>query len=138
VGRTVVDVGIENFADVLLHEATGNGRKKTRKLQVRAVVDTGSALLCLHRADIRKLGLRFEKSGRVRTTNGEVERPIYTAARISILDRQCLAEVMEIPDNAPPLLGYILLESLDLVVHAKSNKVILNPESGGQFTLDLL
>jgi len=137
-GRTFVDVEIENYADILLRETAGNGHKKIRKLQARALVDTGSALLCLHRATIRRLGLRFARSGRVRTGNGEVERPIYTAARISILGRQCLAEVMEIPDSIPPLLGYILLESLDLVVKAKSNKVILNPESGGKFTLDLL
>jgi len=45
---------------------------------------------------------------------------------------------MEIPDNVPPLLGYILLEALDLVVHTKTHKVIPNPESGGKWVLDLL
>jgi len=87
-GRTFVDVEIENYADILLREAAGNGRKKVRRLQARALVDTASALLCLHRATIRKLGLRFARSARVRAGNGEVERPIYTAARISILGRQ--------------------------------------------------
>jgi len=137
-GRTFVDVDVENYTDIALREASGNGRKKVRKLQIRAVVDTASALLCLHRAEIRKLGLSFDRAGRVRTANGEVDRPIYTAARIRILGRQCLAEVMEIPDSVPPLLGYILLESLDLVLHPKSGKVIPNPESGGKYTLDLL
>ena len=137
-GRTFVEVEIENFADILIQETAGNGRKKVRKLQIRAVVDTGSALLCLHRAEIRKLGLSFARSAQVRTANGDVDRPIYAVARITILGRQCSAEVMEIPDSVPPLLGYILLEGLDLVLRPKSGKVIPNPESGGKYTLDLL
>jgi len=137
-GRPFVDVDVENYTDIALREASGNGRKKVRKLQIRAVVDTGSALLCLHRAEIRKLGLSFARSAQVRTANGDVDRPIYAVARITILGRQCAAEVMEIPDSVPPLLGHILLEGLDLVLHPKSGKVIPNPESGGKYTLDLL
>lgn len=136
--RTFTDVEIENYDDIVLRKAAGSGHKKVRKLRVRAVVDTGSALLCLHQDTIRKLGLRFARTAQVRTGSGDVERPLYPAARINILDRQCLAEVMEIPDNIPPLVGCILLESLDLVVHPKSHKVIPNPESGGKYTLDLL
>jgi len=45
---------------------------------------------------------------------------------------------MEVPDSVPPILGYVALENLDLVVDAKGNQVIPNPESGGRFTFDLL
>jgi len=137
-GRTFTEVEVENYNDTVLRKASGNGRGKVRKLKVRALVDTGSALLCLHRDTIEKLGLNLERTAKVRTGNGDVDRPIYAAARITVLRRQCLAEVMEIPDNIPPLLGYILLEGLDLVIHAKTHKVIPNPESGGKWTLDLL
>jgi predicted aspartyl protease len=74
----------------------------------------------------------------VHTANGLVERDVYQAVQITILGRHCIAEVMEIPESVPPLVGFIPLESLDLVVNPKSNKVIHNPENGGKYTLDLL
>ncbi len=87
---------------------------------------------------IKALGLDFSRAAEVRTANGNVERPIYDVARITIFDRHCFIQVMEIPDNVPPLLGYVALENLDLVVDPKSSQVIPNPENGGKFTLDLL
>lgn len=137
-GRTFVEVLVENYDDVALRE-TGRARgHRIRKERVKALVDTGSAMLCLHKATIEKLGLRFARSAVVRTGNGSVERGIYRPAQITILGRQYLAEVMHVPDDVPPLVGYIPLENLDLVVDPKSNQVIPNPESGGKYTLDLL
>jgi len=138
-GRAHVDVEIKNYDDIVLRKAAGNGHKRVRKVVVRALADTGSALLCLHHDTIRALGLSHVKSAQVRTANGDVvDRRIYGAAIITILGRECLAEIMEIPDNVSELLGYIPLESLDLVVDPKSRKVVPNPESGGKYTLDLL
>jgi len=137
-GRTFVDVEVESFKDVADRRAAGNGHTKVRRMKVHALVDTGSALLCLPAVAIRKLGLFRSRSTRVRTANGVVERDIYQAVQITILGRQCLAEVMEIPEGVPPLLGFIPLESLDLVINPKSNQVIHNPENGGKYTLDQL
>ncbi len=137
-GRTFVEVLVENYDDVALRE-TGRARgRRIRKEKVRALADTGSAMLCLHKATIQKLGLRFARSAVVRTGNGNVERAIYRPAQITVLGRQYLGEVMEVPENIPPLLGYIPLENLDLVVDPKTDQVIPNPESGGKYTLDLL
>jgi predicted aspartyl protease len=137
-GRTQVDVEVENYDDIALRKAAGNGHRKVRKVKVRALADTGSALLCLHQDTIRALGLGNVKVSRVRTANGDVDRRIYGPVRITILGRQCFGEIMEIPDKVSPLLGYIPLENLDLVVDPKKRKVIPNPESGGKYTLDLL
>lgn len=137
-GRTLVEVEVQNYDDIVLRGATRGRPRKVRKEKVQALVDTGSALLGLHKATIEKLGLRFARSVEVRTGNGNVERPIYQAVRITILGRQCLGEVMEIPDDIPPLLGCIPRENLDLVVDPNSNRVIPNPQSGGKYTLDLL
>lgn len=137
-GRTFADVEVENYGDIVLREETGNGGRRVRKLKVRALVDTGSALLCLHRDAIEKLGLRLACTAKVRTAGGVMDRPVYAIARITVQGRSCAAEVMEIPDSIPPLIGYILLESLDLVVQPKTHMVVPNPESGGKWMLDLL
>ena len=137
-GRTYVDVEVENLSDLEMAEAKGGRKGKVRREKVRSLVDTGSALFCLPRSTIAKLGLRLARSAKVRTGDGPVERRIYHAAQLTILGRQCDTEVMEIPDDLPPLVGFIPLEILDLVVDPKSNRVIPNPEHGGKYTLDLL
>ena len=137
-GRTFVEVEVENYDDIVLRDLAARPDREVRKQQVRALVDTGCALLCLHKSTIEKLGLRIARSAPVRTANGPVTRGIYRVAQITILGRQYIAEVMEIPDDVPDLVGYIPLENLDLVVDPKTNQVIPNPENGGKYTLDLL
>jgi hypothetical protein len=46
-------------------------------------------------------------------------------------------DILENDDNTPPLIGYLLLEALDLVADAKSRKVIPNPEHGGEWIADM-
>ncbi len=119
-GRTHVHVEIAKFGDIVLRKAAGNGHKRVRKVTTRALADTASALLCLHRDTIRSLGLIHFQTARVRTSDGEVDRPIYGTARTTILGRQCSADAMEIPDNVSPRVGYIPLEALDLVVDPRT------------------
>jgi hypothetical protein len=40
--RTFVDIEVENYRDVVLREAAGNGQEKVRKQTIRALVDTKS------------------------------------------------------------------------------------------------
>jgi predicted aspartyl protease len=103
-----------------------------------ALVDTGSALLCLHGTSIQELGLVEDRKVGVRTANGQAARSVYAPVRITIHDRHCCGEVMEVPDDVPVLVGYIPLESLDLVVDPGQNAVVPDPASGGKYTLDLI
>lgn len=137
-GRTFVDVSVENYDDLVLREVGKDQEREVRRLTLQALADTGSALLCLHKNMIENLGLRLDRKVRVNTGNGVVERNIYRAAQITILGREYLGEVMEVPDNVPILLGYLPLENLDLVVDPTANQVIPNPAHGGKYTLDLL
>jgi len=138
VGRTLVDVKVENFADLYSADLGLSPRKKARSVRVKARVDTGTTVLCLPKRLINKLGLIRLRARKAITANGEVQRDIHGVAQITVLGRDCRADVMEIPDNVPILLGYVPLENLDLVVDAKANKVIPNPAHGGKFVLDLL
>ncbi len=137
-GRTFAEVMVQNAYDIELRESGQDPEREVREATVRALADTGSALLCLHKDTIDQLGLRLARAGKVRTGNGIAERRIYRAAQITILGRGYLGEVMEVPDDVPVLVGYIPLESLDLVIDPRSNQVIHNPENGGEYTLDLL
>ncbi|MEW6367834.1 MAG: retroviral-like aspartic protease family protein [Acidobacteriota bacterium] len=131
-GRVLVDLKVSNFEDL------PTKKKKVRSILVKdALIDTGAAMLALHKSDIQTLGLRFLRKVKVRTASGSPERRVFGVARVRIEGREGEFDVLEIPDSVPPLFGYIVMERLDLAVDPSRMKVIRNPEHGGDYALDL-
>jgi predicted aspartyl protease len=105
---------------------------------MEALVDTGSTLFSLPARYIKQLGLNKSRERTVTTTNGIRTAAIYDAVRLTIMDRDCIVEVMEVPDNVPALVGQIPLEVLDLVVNPLAGTLTGNPAHGGEHVLELL
>ena len=131
-GRILVDLKVSNFGDVL------TGKEKVRSIIVgNALVDTGAAMLNLHKSEIEQLGLQYLRKIKVRTANGAIERNVYGVARVELLGRESEFDVLELPEDVPNLVGYIILEQLDFVADTANQKLIPNPEHGGEYALDL-
>ena len=61
---------------------------------------------------------------------------MYDVVRLTIQDRSCPVEVLEVPDGVPTLIGQIPLEYLDFVVDPGKRILIGNPAHGGQLTYE--
>ncbi|MBM4079525.1 MAG: aspartyl protease [Planctomycetes bacterium] len=131
-GRILIDVRVSSFADILTNQ------EKVRTIEIKnAIVDTGAAMLNLHRDQIEALGLKFLRKVKVRTANGSPERNVYGVARVEIQGREGEFDVLEAPDDVPVLVGYIVLEQLDLVADTSNHRLLSNPAHGGEYALDL-
>ena len=138
-GRTTVKIKVENIGDIELLERGYIDESKVRSLEIEALVDTGAGMLCLTPELIEKLGLRLLKEINVDTAIGVIKRKVYKNARLTILDRNCPIDVVEINSSKhQALVGYIPLEALDLVIDPKAQKVTTNPEHHGEMIIDLL
>ena len=138
VGKVVVSAKIENLADLVRSDAGDISSDAIRAMDVNdALVDTGATMLSLPSKHIRALGLRRHRTRTARTTAGVVSFGVYEPVRLTVQDRDCVVEVCEIPDDCPPLIGQIPLEALDFVVDLHGQKLIGNPEHGGQHMIDL-
>ena len=84
-----------------------------------------------------RLGLRQHRSRTARTPSGIVSFGIYEAVRLTVQGRDCLSEVVEVADECPVLIGQIPLESLDFVVDPVGQRLMGNPDHGGQQMIDL-
>jgi hypothetical protein len=62
---------------------------------------------------------------------------IYSSVRLTIQGRDVVTEVCEVPDDCPPLIGQIPLEGLDFVVDLAGQRLIGNPEHGGEQMIEL-
>ncbi|MCI0360934.1 MAG: aspartyl protease family protein [Planctomycetaceae bacterium] len=139
VGRFTTSVRVENLRDLWDAERGELPDEKVRRIEIKeTLVDTGSTLFSLPTRYIKQLGLNKSRDRTVTTTNGIRTAPIYDAVRLTIMDRVCTVEVMEVPDNVPALVGQIPLEVLDLVVNPLAGTLTGNPAHGGEHVLELL
>jgi predicted aspartyl protease len=102
-----------------------------------ALVDTGATTLALPSRLIRQLGLSKVREQRAISFRGPAVVNIYEVVRLTILNRICSVEVMEVPDEVPALIGQIPLEMLDLVIDLQGRRLTGNPAHGGEHTLEL-
>ncbi|MFH1563659.1 MAG: retroviral-like aspartic protease family protein [Nitrospirota bacterium] len=131
-GRVLVDLKVSNFGDIL------TDREEVRSIEIEnALVDTGAAMLSLHLDQINQLGLKFLRKVKVRTANGSPERNVFGIARIEIQGREGEFDILEVPNDVPILVGYLILEQLDFVADTSTQKLIPNPAHDGEYAIDL-
>ena len=138
-GRVTATIRVENLQDLLAVRDGKLPNEQVRRVDiVEALVDTGSTLLSLPTRFIQQLGLKKFRERPVVTTRGIAMAAIYDAVRLTIMERDCTVEVMEVPDVVPALVGQIPLEVLDLVVNPSAGTLTGNPAHGGEHMLELL
>jgi predicted aspartyl protease len=139
VGRVLTRVRVENLEDLLAERKGALPSDQVRRLEImEALVDTGSTMFALPTRYIEQLGLKKCRDRTVVTTRGIATAGIYDAVRLTIQGRECVVEVMEVPDSCPALVGQLPLESLDLVVNPLAGTLTGNPAHGGEHVLELL
>jgi predicted aspartyl protease len=112
--------------------------EQARKITVSdALVDTGATLLSLPTGLIKQLGLDKVGTRRGSSSTGGGEAALYGAVRLTIQNRTCTMDVMEVPDTVPVLIGQLPLEHLDFVVDLRSRSLIGNPAHGGEHVYEL-
>jgi predicted aspartyl protease len=137
-GRVLTEATIENLKDLWNAEQGLLPPEKVRRITVTdALVDTGATLLSLPTRIIRELGLTPRRKRTVISSTGVAEATMYDTVRLTIQDRDCPVDVMEVPDEVPVLIGQIPLENLDLVVDLRGRCLIGNPAHGGEQVFEM-
>jgi predicted aspartyl protease len=137
-GIVSVTALIENHEDVKAAVLGVIPEANIRRLEVKnARVDTGATFVAMPRRLIDELGLKKIKTVEAKTVSGPIRFGIYEQVKLTIQGRDCEVRVSEVADNCPVLIGYIPLELLDFVVSPKEQKLIGNPDHGGQYMIDM-
>lgn len=137
-GKVLVAAKLENVFDLYNASQGLTPGSPVRAIEVPdALVDTGASYLSLPTQYIAQLGLVRLRTQRVLTSGGQGEAGIYSAVRLTVQDRQCTMDVCEVPDGCPVLIGQLPLETLDFVVDPKRQRLIGNPEHGGEHLVEI-
>jgi predicted aspartyl protease len=137
-GKVIVTATIENLEDLFDVEKGRLTAEQVRRVDVvDALVDTGASTLLIPKRMIAALGLRPLRVRQARGLGGALSMPMYRAVRLTIQGRDCAIDVGEIGDEFPVLIGQIPLESLDWVVDSARQRLIGNPEHGGDHVMEV-
>lgn len=121
---------LENESDHYLWMERELSRKKVRKAEVDAVVDTGAVMMLLPEELVEKLGLRRWGKVVVRLANEQrVELEKAGAIHLTIGDREMSASCLIGPPGSEPLVGQLVMEELDLIPDPNLKTLTPRPES---------
>jgi len=137
-GKVLVPVRIENIHDLFEVNVGRLLPSAVRSLDIpAALVDTGASTLSLPKRFVSQLGLIPLRTRQARTSAGPVTLQVYGTVRLTVQGRDCACDVVEVPDDIPVLIGQIPLELLDFVVDPCGQRLIGNPEHGGEHIIEL-
>jgi predicted aspartyl protease len=138
-GKVLVAAKIENLEDLYKVNLGLLSAEQVRGVDVTdALVDTGATGLLLPKRMVTQLGLQLLRTRQARTIAGPTPLAMYRAVRLTVQGRECISDVGEIPDDFPVVIGQVPLELLDWVVDLKSQRLIGNPEHGGEQMIDVI
>jgi predicted aspartyl protease len=137
-GKVVVTAKIENLEDLFNAGRGLISAGDVRSIEVvDALVDTGATGLLVPKSMIARLGLTPLRMRQARGLGGTVPLPMYRAAPLTIQGGDCAIDLGEIGDEFPVLIGQVPLELLDWVVDPGGQRLIGNPEHGGEHIMEI-
>jgi predicted aspartyl protease len=137
-GRVVVEATVENLGDLYLAQKGLAPADDVRRVVIpNALVDTGATTLSMPKSLIDQLGLEKAYEKRSMSSRGIGTVNVYEPVRLAVQGRTCHVDVVELPDEVPTLIGQIPLEFMDWVVDPRGQRLVGNPEHGGEQTIEL-
>lgn len=138
-GKVVVPASVENLKDLFAMLGGQIPTEQVRRVDVsEALIDSGATGLMMPKKMIEALGLEPLRKKEARTIAGPATLPVYRAVRLTIQGRDCISDVAEISDDLPVIVGQVPLELMDWVVDMRGQKLIGNPDHGGEYMIDAL
>jgi predicted aspartyl protease len=102
-----------------------------RRCQLEGIVDRSSIYLVLPARVVEQLGLR--KAGEVILRYADrrsAKRPLVDDARVELLGRPATFQALVEPDRTTVLIGAIVLETLDLLVDCRNQRLMPRDPTG--------
>ncbi|MCS7187157.1 MAG: retroviral-like aspartic protease family protein [Armatimonadota bacterium] len=138
-GRVTARLRLENAVDFWLAQTGQISPEQIRTVEVDGLVDTGATLLVIPKSIADRLGVPEVRRTTVRYADQRVaEKPVVGPLRVTVCNRAALFEAVVEEQLNEPLIGQIVLESLDLVVSPRELTLMPNPRSPDLPMIDIL
>jgi clan AA aspartic protease len=128
-GQIYADIELINGEDLGMMRRGYMDKDAVKKIQVSALVDTGSVMMVINENIQEFLQLPVVARKTAQLANGDlVECDVVSPLELRFKNRETTCRAMVLPGNSEPLLGAIPLEDLDVIIHPQRQELIINPE----------
>jgi predicted aspartyl protease len=111
-------------------------RNKVRRMKIAGVVDPGAAMLVLPQTVVKELGLPLGGKIKVRYADGRRAQRREAEAAIELLGRHATFNAVVEPKRDTALIGAVVLETLDLLVDCRRQRLIPRDPSGPVYEIE--
>ena len=129
-GLIYAKIQLINSGDVYLAQKGYLKEEDIKKLEVEALVDSGAYMLAINEGIKIQLDLpKIEEQVAELADGSQQKLEIVGPVEVHFENRSTSCRAMVLPGDAEVLLGSIPMEDLDVLIHPKQQKLIVNPES---------
>ena len=128
-GLVRADIELVNASDIAFAEGGFIDESKIRKVNVTALVDSGSVMLAINETVKGQLGLKTKDRRPSLCADGTVkELDVVGPIEVRFKNRFSTTNALVLPGNEEVLLGAMLMEEMDVLIHPSREELIVNPE----------
>jgi predicted aspartyl protease len=129
-GQVKVELDLENTLDRERQRLGEIRAEQVRSARIQALADSGAMMLVLPQDLVEALGLREVRKAIVTYADErKEERPIAGVVTARAGNRTTNVDCVVGPPNSEPLLGQVVLETMDMLVDCGQGKLVPRPES---------
>ena len=127
-GMITAEITLINAVDLANAKKHIIGEEEIRQINVSMLVDSGSYMMCINENIQEQLGLPVkERRATQLADNSWVEYNVVGPIEVKFANRTATCNAFILPGDADPLLGAIPMEEMDVLIHPKSQELIINP-----------
>jgi clan AA aspartic protease len=128
-GLTYAEITLENTVDAVRAQEGDIPNANVRKMNVRALVDSGANMLIINQSIADQLGLTVQDSAEVELADGtHIKHYLVGPITIRFKNRKAICEAVVIPSAREILLGVIPLEAMDVIIDPGTQQLIVHPD----------
>jgi len=129
-GLVYADIEIIRVADMVLAQEGYLPEAKVRRINVKALVDSGAYMLCINESIRDQLDLRKLNTMDAEMADGRLEKvDVVGPVEVRFLNRRATVDAVVLPGEVEVLLGAIPMEDLDVVINPKEQTLEVNPNA---------
>lgn len=127
-GLVYADIKLTNVGDLELVKRGYLKKEEIRSMQVTAMVDSGAYMLTINENIKAQLGLDVIDKRTAQLADGSlIDLDIVGPLEVRFANRMAMCNAMVLDGDTEVLLGAIPMEEMDVLIHPKERKLIVNP-----------
>ncbi|NER39953.1 MAG: clan AA aspartic protease [Oscillatoria sp. SIO1A7] len=129
-GLVYADIELISGDDLVLHRKGYIQEGQIKRINVKALVDSGAYMLAIDENIKTQLNLQKVDEKVAELADGsQLRLEVVGPVEIKFENRRANVDAMVLPSGSEVLLGSIPMEDMDVLIDPKQQKLIVNPET---------